>query len=297
MIKPKLKQNLEHRIKFVSGTHKYYKADNEYISATTLKKKFVPAFDEKYWALYTAIREYLNIEKEDFSKVLKNRYGFYSRNKDISQLETIAQIISPSIIPSVPDVLNRWNEYKEFRGGLGTRFHNRKEEQSYQEGYAVIGDIKAETKTYYSYNISTLPDGFYSELLVYLDYDFDAAGNMYNAFVAGQVDKCIITTDRDGTRWVDIDDYKTCATIKTDTYDKLLYPFDQYHHNDVNEFAIQLNIYGYIMQQWGYRIRSLRFTHCMIDPETEELIAEKVYHLPVFPELIQKAILHHRLKH
>lgn len=290
----RVRADFKSKIKFVKKVHKYYKNDIEYISATTLKKKFVKPFDADFWSLYIAIREYLDIEKEKFSNYLKTKYGVYIKHADVNTLETVAGLINGEIFNNVPKILQRWEDYKNERGRLGSEFHDKKEKEAYIKGFGTIGDSTGDIVTYYSYNLGDLRDGYYAELLVYLDYAFDKDNNLYDAGVAGQVDKCLITTDSNGDRWIDIDDYKTCAEISTDAYDKMLYPFNELDHNDVNEFAIQLNIYAYILNQWGYKTRSLRFTHCMIDPETREQVGEKVYHLPVFPHLIEKAIKYYR---
>lgn len=282
------------RITFISSSHEYFKGNIKYVSATTLKKAFVPIFDKNYWSLYTAIRLHLGKEKEGFSKYLKQHYGHDIKYKDLGHLEIIAGLIDENIFNKAEKIADDWENYKIFRGKIGSKYHAEKELEAYQNGYDTIGIHEAQTQGIYSYDLKQLKDGFYSELLLYVDYVFDKSNNLIDARISGQADKVIITTDGD-TRWVDIDDYKTCAKISTENkFQKMLYPLDKFEACDVMEFAVQLNIYGFLLEEWGFKVRSLRFTHCMIDEQSGNLIEEKIYHLPIFTPLIRDSIIHYR---
>lgn len=289
-----IKQKNSERITFVADSHEYFKGNIKYVSATTLKKAFVPKFDKDYWSLYTAIRLYLGKEKEGFSTYLKETYGHNIKHKDLGHLEIIAGLIHESIFDKAKEVANNWENYKIFRGQLGSKYHAEKELEAYQNGYDTIGMHEAQIQGIYSYDLKQLKDGFYSELLLYVDHIFDRQNNIIDARISGQADKVIITTDGK-TRWVDIDDYKTCAKISTENkFQKMLYPLDKFEACDVMEFAVQLNIYGFLLEEWGFKVRSLRFTHCMINEQNGELLQEKIYHLPIFTPLIRDLIVHYR---
>lgn len=295
MIDQNLIPNNKDRITFIPGIHKYLKGNVEYVSATTLKSHYVPKFDSEYWSLYTAIRVYLNIEKKDFGKYLRNRYDHKSYLKDYDHLVMIAESIDNDLLDKAKKVAQEWEDYKNHRGKLGSAYHEEKEHEAYDKGYDVIGTHVGETQAVYSYDLSKLPDGFYSELLLYVDNIFDSKGNlMLDARISGQADKVIITTV-DGVRYVDIDDYKTCAKISvSNKWNKMLYPLDRLDHCDLNEFAVQLNIYAFILEQYGYVTRSLRFTHCEIDNKTGEELGTQPYHVPIFTSLIKDLIIHFR---
>lgn len=281
------------RIRFVDDIHKYFKGNYEYISVTTLKGKYVKPFNTKYWSLYHGVRLYMNMEKDEFSNYMWETYRFRKMEENYERLSIIAGLISEKTFDLAKKVAGEWNDYKEYRGFLGTNYHKEKELKAYQQGFDVIDGKKGITQGVYSYDLSELKDGFYSELLVYLDelFYFD---ELILAGVAGQVDKALIETIGN-TRWVDIDDYKTCAKISVNNkWQKLLFPLNKLDDCDLNKFSVQLNLYGMILEQYGFKVRKLRFTHCVIDEKTEKCIDEIPYDLLIMTELMKELVHHYR---
>lgn len=292
---------IENRIKFIGGNiHKYYKGNNEYISVTTLKGKYVKPFNGKYWSLYGALRRVEGFSdtpdgKKEFNNFMWDNYRFRNTSEDYDRLKTIADLTSPEVAKIAQKILIEWDDYKNYRGALGTRYHEEKERMSYKRGYDIIDGKKAKTQTVYSYDLSTLEDGFYSELLVYLDTMF-YNDMIINTGLAGQVDKCIIETINDD-RFVHIDDYKTCAKISTSNkYSTLLAPLNILPDCDLSKFEVQLNLYGMILEQYGFKVGKLRFTHCVIDEKTEKCIDEIPYDLVVRTELMKELVYDYRMK-
>lgn len=283
------------RIKFIDSVHKYFKGDLEYISVTTLKGKYVPKFEGKYWSLYHGFRRHLGLEKNEFSNYLWQNFRFNKMSLNYEKLSSIAETFGEEPFEYAKQILAEWDDYRDYRGYLGTNYHKEKELKAYQQGFDIIDGKKGITQGVYSYDLSELKDGFYSELLVYLD-DLYFNDTLFLAGVAGQVDKSLIETIGD-TRWVDIDDYKTCAKISTtNKFNKLLYPLNQLEDCDLMKFAVQLNLYGMIFEQYGFKIRKLQFTHCVIDEETERCVEEIPYKIPIMTELMKELVYDWRKK-
>jgi hypothetical protein len=250
-------------IRFQKANHTYWHGDIQFISATTIKKAYIEPFDAPFWTYYKGLQEYLKIPNDEAGKTrYKNwlyKNGFKFSNKTIAELDRICEannIRLTTIKKYQFDKGVEWDYERDKSALKGTKYHDFKESKAYKNGYDVIGEREATVQGIYSYDLSTLPDGFYAELLVYNE----------EWGLAGQVDKCLIETIN-GIRYVDIDDYKTSKKITVESNYKMLFPLNHFPSTDYYGFMIQINLYGFMLAEFGFKLREMRFTHHVLNEE------------------------------
>lgn len=273
-------------IAFNEKAHSYLhiKRDKYYSSVSGLIALFKPKFDEPYWAIYTAIRLAKKMEKPVFSQYLMNKHNFdFGAPKFINILYGIAKKegVYDEVIKNTPNVKDQWHTIRDESCEKGTKFHEQKEREAYEQGYMKTnpkdinnsvmkiidskpvdalsttqtpvfqskGDadttLKMSCKALYE-----LPDGYYPELIIWND-DYT---------LCGTADKVWINTI-DGIRFIDIDDWKTNKEIKMPTRYMMKAPLD--HLSDVNyvHYTLQISIYAWMLEQVGFKVRNLYLTH------------------------------------
>lgn len=96
-----------------------------------------------------------------------------------------------------------------------------------------------------------LPDGVYSELLV----------KNHPLQMSGQVDYSFIETIN-GVRYVDIDDYKTNEKLTFENkYQNFQAPIDFVPQHKFNIYRIQILLYAWMFEQYGFVVRNLTLTY------------------------------------
>lgn len=102
-------------------------------------------------------------------------------------------------------------------------------------------------------NLIDLPDGVYSELLIWNN----------DLMISGQADLVILTTDEKGKRYCEIQDYKTNKEIKDYNYinsrtgskvinEYLNAPLNKYCNCNYWIYQLQLNIYAWMLCRLGF---------------------------------------------
>ena len=92
---------------------------------------------------------------------------------------------------------------------------------------------------------------------------------------------------------VDINDFKTNKKIVTENkWDKMLYPLDKYDNCNYVHYNIQLSIYGWMLEQFGYKVRNLQITHYIFD-EQETPIAKREYKFEYLKEDVENLLEHY----
>ncbi len=86
--------------------------------------------------------------------------------------------------------------------------------------------------------------------------------------IAGMIDSLFLYKGK-----IYIVDWKSNKLITDDDhpkgkYEKLLYPFENYFKNHINEYSIQLSMYALIIEEWGFEIGGAYIVH--IGPGEEE---------------------------
>lgn len=146
------------------------------------------------------------------------------------------------------EVVALWDDIRDTALVKGNIYHNTQELQSLLAESNLNADYNDHVK-----DLKTLPDGVYPELRIY--------NHKYKK--AGTVDKVIIETI-DNIRWVDIKDYKTnkhplgYQGFKGQT---MLGPLSYLQDASYSHYSLQMCIYGYFLEQFGYKVRSLELIH------------------------------------
>ena len=137
----------------------------------------------------------------------------------------------------------------------GSVYHDKKELEVYYENQTLKKPLNKRRKLFKGYakhiKLRELEDGVtYPELRMYL----------HKYRIAGHAD--IVRVNKGGI--VDIEDYKTNAKpLERKGYKgkKLKFPLDFLDDCSYIHYSLQLNIYAFILEQWGYKIGKLKIRH------------------------------------
>lgn len=195
----------------------------------------------------------------------------------------------------------KWDESRDLACNRGTAFHNTKElfvlnSAFYRTdvGFLPVHNWKQLRDTREDYTYSDLPAGVYVELTLC----------NHQIMVAGTADKVIIYPD--GT--FDIEDYKTNREFKMKGFQNQMMkaPLKDVPDAHAGHYGTQLNIYAWMLAQYGLRPRKLRITHYSIPAEENEAvlagealphIEPTIYHVGYNPRLTEKLLSHYALTH
>lgn len=185
---------------FIEGTHKYYNSitAEEYISCTTLIKRYTPEF----------------------------------------KAEEIAERISKRDNVKVDDILKKWDEESKRATDFGTKIHKCMERYVKHNPMLIDDEWKDTTKIGYDMLMEEAEGhNIESEKLLF-NHEYK---------IAGQSD-VIYTKDH---RVYNVADFKTNKKIEySSKYDEyMLYPLNHLQHCSYNEYALQLSLYAYMLQQ------------------------------------------------
>lgn len=249
---------------FFEEGHKYINPsapEKKYISVTTLLHLFEPPKD---W--HKIAQTYVNRRsKGELLEELHQKYGI-PKERLLNGLATIGP---------VETVKACWKYKNKKSTTQGSLTHRQKELQDLavnshfiREGIFLPLGINAE----YVEDLYQLPDGVYPELLVY--------NNKYS--ISGKADKVVIETIN-GTRYIDILDYKTNEEIKNYNYinkrtgdpvinEMLLGPLKCYCNCNYWIYQLQLNMYAWLLCQFGFKFRGGAIIHTRDDDKEYQLL-------------------------
>lgn len=183
-------------------------------------------------------------------------YGQFKKKKDWYE---IAEKYAAKNGETAEYWLDVWNTNKEQAAEFGSAYHLTRELGDQGLITAFEGDEKK------AIDLNNL-EGTYKELIVWT-HEFE---------VAGQIDKAIITDNK-----VRLRDYKTCKEIETEpksffkkglgkVTEKYLPPISHLAVFNLNDFALQMSLYGYMLELYGYEIESLVIEHIKVDEKERE---------------------------
>lgn len=146
------------------------------------------------------------------------------------------------------EILNEWKQKNDYANSIGTDLHNyielyfKKEYQRIPTNLDLVHRIN-------KFNI------IYAKALHKLEplaFEVRIFSPKWNK--AGMIDSLFI---KDGK--IFILDWKSNKEFRTDDnkkgrYNKLLYPFDDYYANHLNDYSIQLSMYAAILEEWGFEV-------------------------------------------
>lgn len=261
-------------MKFTEEKHEYVRNTKKYTSVTTLVGKYKKPFDKKYWSKYGVYKKLLG---EKRLKELKGEYCAlkektlrqfdYTDHKFFSFVRKNVKIAASIIKEETDLLLNTWKESNDKSKIKGTNYHTFKENNAIEQGFVLnqFDNTKYDTKlsvnkikkagknivTSKVENLYELEDGFYPEMLIWNDL-FE---------ISGQADMVFIETVG-GKRYVDINDYKTNNKIDmTNFFNKMNYPLHYIDDCKYNHYRLQICMYAWLLERFGFTIRKLGFTH------------------------------------
>ena len=226
---------------FTAHDHKYQSKLGTYTSVTTLLHLFEP--------------------KKDFDEIAKKYVDKRTEAELIAELSFKYHIPLENVYNLVKEVggyvavKKIWKDENIRACEDGTAEHLKKEKlvlskQSFKTKSGNVVPLGMDTTPVY--DLSKLEDGVYSELLIWNN----------NLMIAGQADLVLIETIN-GVRYCRILDYKTNKVIKDYNYvnksngkkvinEHLLYPLDNYCNCNYWLYQFQLNIYAWLLGQYGF---------------------------------------------
>lgn len=279
-------------LNFNEELHQYTNDKGEiFISCTQLIEHYTPKFEEEFWLYYKVLQDKLGFEnteegKKMYSRWLTQGYGFSFKNKTIEGLLEIAEKVGVDV-SDISYKKEEWRVKNKKSTDKGTKFHNMMEHKALSEGKGVLSD--GTSLVYRSYN-GGLENTSFGENGVEGIPELRLYNHKYR--LAGTTDDPVFFPNR----IVDINDIKTNIKIVTENkWEKMLYPLNKYDNCNFVHYNIQLSLYGWMLEQFGYKVRNLQITHYLFN-EQEEPIASKVYKFEYLKKDVEK-LLNHYVNH
>lgn len=254
-----LPEDMLGKVVFFDDSHTYWYEARQLNSAGSLISKVSPEFDADYWLVHGVFKEYFGNEYKDHYSSLK---GF---KPDPNELFTpfFEKIPGPVFHQMRKALKDQWLLNNTLSTTFGTRFHLEREMDATLNAfvinpfdgkkYVLMGQDMKTTRydnESLSLNLYDLPDGAYSELLVFnLDWG-----------IAGQADEVFITTKRK-YRYVSIHDFKTNQKISKSSPNFLLEPVSHMRDCKHAKYNLQLSIYGKLLESHGFKVDKLAYSH------------------------------------
>jgi len=232
-------------IQFEEKAHTYTRNGNRYLSVTQLLGKYEPFFDTEYWSLYKAIKD-----------VFELKGLWYSYKQHVGGWENVVNYFTTHGSKHEVPVRARQNEYKQQwieknRKAIerGSGIHKTLEMMVNNQKHIVVdrSHIKPNYGKYMPLGDFTSEQIFTEPYLWSDDYQ-----------LAGQSDIIIKLARR-----VRIKDYKTNEEITTEAFNgqTFAHPLEHLPFHKYNLYTMQLSIYGWMLEEWGFRVEDLELIH------------------------------------
>ncbi len=272
---------------FDAETHTYRNSVNQrYVSGTKFVSLYKAEFDEEFWKLYKAYQYSLGIpdeRKKEFSSLLtKNGFKWGDKPYTIEHLNEVCSKFMDivNLSTTVVDVKEQWKAKSKAATDKGTKFHNEKENEtrermSFWEQWQGV-----------DYVLTQLDRGIYPEMMLY---------NHKNR-ICGTSDKIIFLNKREFA----VRDYKTSKTIEFDNKygDKMKYPLNMLLDCNYNHYNLQLSLYAWMLEQFGYICKSIKIDHAFnVGTEERPFWRKKTYQGVYMHKQMEDLIEHYRENH
>lgn len=269
-------------ILFDEASHRYYDENgNNYISVTTIIGKYCPDFDTELWAMFTALKDHN----------YKVRVDLTCRSISVSnRTYKLSELMKDNLFLAwYKETKAMWNTKTAEACHRGNVLHNHMEDsinlsKGDLKGVTNNMIINKAVSTIQLPKIKTLHDlsqtklrethpTVYERLAGYIGLGFSIFAEkrvfLREFFIAGMIDVPLIIgkhfaildwkTNKDelhktagyykkikvGNTWIKSD-------IWVETGEKFLYPLDTLEASKFNKYAMQLSLYAYILETWGY---------------------------------------------
>jgi len=169
------------------------------------------------------------------------------------------------------ELSQEWDEIRDKALAKGTKYHKEREEKLIKEnGWPIImGD---EGKI--AYDLNELRDGWYPELILY-SLKYGVCGTADRVLIKG---KEFELRDWKSNKAIEFNSFKKFDPILKERFPvKMLEPLS--HLEDCNgiHYTLQLSIYAYLLEQFGYKCTGLILDHVIF--EEDEPVGVVTYNL------------------
>lgn len=305
-------------ILFNEAEHKYYDTTGQiYTSVTTLIGKYTNTFDGEFWAMYTALKEHGFKVKPEPSK----RSIFVG-----NRLYKLDQLLKDSTFKHwYAEIDARWKGINAEACLRGNMVHNELEDSINKSKGDYNGDTnsliqpsligKKPITTQHDLDATVLKEKYpkvYERLTGYVQRGFSIFAEkkvfLKEYQIAGMIDVPLLLGQHFAILdWKTNKDelHKTAGYYKKvkmghtfvksdiwiETGERFKYPLDMLEASKFNIYALQLSLYAYILEQWGYKLMTngLEIIHF---PLVGEPLLLK---MPYLKEEVEIMLNHHKL--
>jgi len=292
---------LKEELFFHEPTHTYTNKEGlKYESATQFLGHFYNHFEdqEQFWLIYKSLQYLSDIDKpikikkynEELDKLINNviftereyqqyqRYGLSQCNKDDKLFLNIFSYREQEEILRVCKLIkNSWVEGNKKSTRKGSAFHLAKEDKQFKDKLFNFNGKEYPVVPQHSnidwYNLQV---GTHVELKLILP----------KFRLAGTADQIIITPEKK----VICRDHKTNIEIKTENkYQKMLHCCSHLDDCNANHYYLQLSLYLYMLEQFGYEYEYAEFHHFdlqEVGDEVYEVVNDTIYPVPYMRDTI-----------
>lgn len=277
---------LKDELFFCEPTHTYTNKEGlKYESATQFLGHFYNHFEdqEQFWLIYKSLQYLSDIDKpvkvkkynEELNKLIGNviftereyqqyqRYGLSQCNKDDKLFLNVFSFREQEEILRVCKLIkNSWVEGNKKSTRKGSAFHLAKEDKQFKDKLFNFNGKEYPVVPQHSnidwYNLQV---GTHVELKLILP-EFR---------LAGTADQVIVQEDRG----IILRDHKTNLEIKTSNkYQKMLHCCSHLEDTNQNHYYLQLSLYLYMLEQFGYHYVHAEFEHFELEEVGDEIYKE-----------------------
>jgi hypothetical protein len=248
------------KIRFEEENHKYLLGEVSLRSVTSILSELSPEFNANYISKGSAYKRILG--EDEYKRLRKEVFGFnFKPDQDL-----LFPVFDPlcggedKVKLIQQEFLQEWED----SGTRGTAFHKERELESIARGYEinpwtgrkskVITYDKTSDNEVYDMDIFSLPDGYYTELLVY-----DKTLPIENT-ICGTIDRLWIETI-DGVRYSSTGDFKTNSNApKNDKFSRMKPPLEHLWANKITNYSLQASWYQMMLESHGFTPKDAAFT-------------------------------------
>lgn len=311
--------NTEEELNFDEPSHRYYDANNKtYTSATQFLGRFEEPFDEEYWGMYTALKDKgykVKPDKANRAIVVNGKHmALKSLHKDSIYMHLYAATIAKWKATNAESIHRGNNTHNYLEDTINQSKGMVTSQYTDNHNISPVGKKNRLIETINDLDSTDLEEQFpviYNRLKMFIERECiiyaEKRVKLDLAQIAGTIDVPII---KRGTNRFCILDWKTNKDefkptsgymkkiqvggqwVKSDIFvptdDKFAYPLDHIPLCKLNGYFLQLSLYAYIMECWGYELvdRGLEIMH--IRPGVEP----KLIKVPYLRDDIERLIIY-----
>lgn len=235
-----------------------------YESVTQILHHYIPEFDKEFWMFYKVLQDKLGFPDDEFGKKAYAKYliqshGFNFKNKTLEELQSISDGLGFGV--ELEDAYKKaeWKKKNDDSLVRGTKFHEDIEKKRLAQKTKILEC--GNTVHYYSYNKGLENTEFGKNKIEGIP-ELRLYNHKYK--IAGTTDDPVFYPNKK----VKINDFKTNREIKLkNAWGKMLYPLHKLDDCNFSHYNIQLSLYGWMLEQFGYEVVGLSIEHYLFNEE------------------------------